>query len=79
MHRMELGTAASVVLNDSFCSCPQANDVSFLVSRVIGSMMAARLGIWFLMKLIVPRNARVFLRFVGGASLRMASIRFFVG
>ena len=34
---------------------------------------------WFLMKLMVPRNPRVFLRFVGGASLRMASIRFFVG
>ncbi len=79
MHRIELGTAASVALNDSFCSCLHANGISFLVSHVMGSMITARLGIWFLMKLIVPRKVHVFLRFVGGASLRMASMCFFIG
>ena len=79
MHRMELATASSVALNDSFCSCPQANGVSFLVSHVMGSMIVAQLGIWFLMKLIVPIKVHFFSRFVGGASLRMALICFFVG
>ena len=44
MHLMELATAASVVLNDSFCSYPQANGVSFLVSHMMGTMTDAQFG-----------------------------------
>ena len=44
MHRVELATAVSVVLNDSFCSFPQENGISFLAIRVMGSMIVEWFG-----------------------------------
>lgn len=55
MHRLELATSASAMLKYSICSQSEGKCVSVLVCLVMGSIIDAQFGAWFLMKLTVPK------------------------
>lgn len=51
----------------------QNKGVTFEANSIIGSVIAEQSGIRFLIKLMVPRNAQIFSRFMDSDGLNIAS------